>query len=135
MTPNEARKIIYQEWIDYWSVIPSVPYAFDGESYSAEQEEWTHVTVQQLPLGGQYTLGPTGSRIFRREAVIRIQIYAAVNRGLQRLDELAKAARDLFEGKTISLVMFHDSQYLENGVEENWNKGTVNIFFTYDETK
>jgi hypothetical protein len=136
MTRNEARSIIHQEFKDNWSVTPAVPYVFDNEDKDTDGlAEWIHVSVQHFPTGGQITLGALGNRIFRRRAVVRVQVYAAVDRGLLRLDELTTAVRDIFEAKTISQVMFHDSNIIENGREDNWEKGTVNIFFTYDETR
>ena len=136
MTPNAARAIIYQEFADNWSVSPKVPFTFDNENFDSEGlTEWVHLTVQHTPIGGQHTLGTVGNRIFRRRAVTRILIYTTVDRGLQRFDELALAARNIFEAKTISLVMFHNSVLIEPRRDEGWIKGTVNVFFTYDETR
>lgn len=138
MTPNEARVIIYNEIETYWPSLfdPEVPYVFDDEKFDTEGvDEYVRVTVQHTPFGGQHTLGPPGGRIFRREAVVQFQIYTAVDRGLLRLDELAKAARDLFEASTISQVMFHDSDSIENGQEDGYNRGTTTIDFSYDEKR
>lgn len=141
LTPNEARTIVYDYFIANWS--PPAPavdnYCFDDEAFDPEGiQEWLKISMRHTG-GGQHTLGPIGSREFRRRAVLQFKIYTTVDRGLLRLDALAKTARDLFEGKTISQVMFHDSLYREDiGAEEpkgTWVEGLVQVDFTYDETK
>ena len=140
MTPNEAREIIYQYFVDNWAPPnPAVPYTFDSESYDATGKvEYVNPYVRQSG-GGQQTLGPSGQREFRRRGFVLIRVFVLADRGLLRLDELGKTALDLYEGKTIDQVMFHDGQYRErpeeNKSDGTWLRGMVTVPFTYDETK
>jgi len=141
MTASEARVIVYNHFKDNWSPPnPAVTnYVFDNEAFDPEGiSEWLKVSMKGTG-GGQETLGESGNRVFRRRAVLQIQIYTTVDQGLLRLDALAEAARDLFEAKTISLVMFNNSTYLEDIEEKEtkglWVKGLVQIFFSYDQIK
>ncbi len=140
MTPNEAREIIYQHLVDNWAPpSPVVPYVFEGESYDSQGKvEYIEVNVRNTE-GGQHTLGSPGERVFRRRGLVLIQVFVPADRGLLRLDVLGKAALDLFEGETISQVMFHDGQYRERSEESRsdgtWKRGSVTVSFTYDETK
>lgn len=133
MNENEARAILYQEFRDNWN--PSIPYTFDNESFDADGvPEWVRLTVRHTP-GGQHTLGAPGHRRFRRRGLVIVQVFVPVDRGLLRCDELAKAARDIFEGKTLSGVMLHDGNYREVGPDRQWFQGNVTVDFSFDETK
>ena len=140
MTPNEAREIIYQALVDGWSPPnPVVPYVFDNESYDAtEIPEYIRLYVRQSG-GVQHTLGIPGQRIYRRRGFVLVQVFVQSNQGLLRLDVLSKTALDLYEGKTLSQVAFHDGQYREKPEEKQsdgtWLRGMVTVPFTYDETK
>lgn len=140
MTINEAREIIYQHLVDNWSPpSPAVPYTFDGESFdSTGKTEYIHVSVRQTG-SAQHSLGGSGNRIFRRRGLVLIQIFVQADRGLLRLDSLGETALDLYEGKTISQVAFHDGNYRErpeeNKSDGTWRRGNVTVPFTFDETK
>lgn len=140
MTINEAREIIYQYLADNWSPPnPAVPYVFDNESYDATgKAEYIRLSVRQAARS-QHTLGETGQRIFRSRGYVLIQIYVQADRGLLRLDALGETALDLYEGKTISEVAFHDGQYRERPDETKsdgtWRRGNVTVAFTYDKIK
>lgn len=140
MTINEAREIVYQHLADNWSPpSPAVPYVFDNESYDAiGKADYIRLFVRQVGRG-QHTLGGTGQRVFRSRGFVLIQIFVLADRGLLRLDALGKTALDLYEGKTISQVAFHDGQYRERPSETKsdgtWRRGNVTVAFTYDEIK
>ncbi len=136
MTQNEAREIIYQAFVDNWDpTAPKVPFTFANEKFdSSRLPEWVKVLVRH-GQGGQWTLGQTGDRVYRRRGAVIVEVYTAVDRGLLRLDELTVAARDIFEGKNHSQVMFTDGQVFERAPDGQWARGDVSVFFTYDETK
>lgn len=136
MTQNQAREIIYQAFVDGWNPsAPKVPFTFPNEQFDSKGlPEWVKVQVRH-GIGGQWTLGPQGGRVYRRRGAVVVEVYAAVDRGLLRLDELTTAARDIFEGKNHSQVMFNDGQILERAPEGQWARGDVSVLFTYDETK
>jgi len=136
MTQDEARAIIHQAFVDNWSpTAPAVPYTFDNRKFdSSNLLEWVSVSVRH-GLGGQLTLGPEGGRVYRRRGAVVVEVYSPVDRGLLRLDELTTAARDIYEGKNLSQVMFNDGQILERKPDGKWARGDVSVFFTYDETK
>jgi len=136
MTTDQARTIIYQEFEDKWNPsAPTVPFCFPNEEFDASDlKEWVRVSVRHA-LGGQWTLGQSGGRVFRRRGAVYIEVYSPVDRGLLRLDELMSAARDIYEGKNISQVCFNDGQCFELPAEEQWARGDVSVAFWYDETK
>lgn len=134
VTSNEARKAIYQAFKDSWNPSdPSVPYAFENEAL-AESDEWVRVLIRSID-GGQITLGPVGSRVYRRRGAVVVEVASAVDRGLLRLEELTTAARDIFEGKTIDGVAFNDGNILDRPPNGRWAMADVVVAFTYDETK
>jgi hypothetical protein len=136
MTRNQAREIMYQAFIDGWNpTAPKVPYTFDNEAFDAKGlPEYVHLFVRH-GTGGQWTLGQKGNRVYRRRGAVVVELYSPVDQGLLRMDELATAARDIFEGENHSQVMFNDGNFLEGKPEGAWARGMVSIFFTYDETK
>jgi hypothetical protein len=136
MTQNQAREIIYQAFVDNWNPsAPEVPFCFANEDFdSSELPEWVRVSVRHSP-GGQWTLGPKNSRVYRRRGAVIVEIRSIVDRGLLRLDELTTAARDIYEGENHSQVMFNDGDIFELDPEGQWARGNVSVFFTYDETK
>lgn len=114
---------------------PTVPYIFDNESFDSDnKDEWVNWFVR-MAGSEQHTLNITGARRFRRRGLVFAQIYVAEDRGLLRLDALAKTARDFFEGKTINNVWFTDTEYREVGPTEGSFLGTVITSFSFDETK
>lgn len=140
MTANEARAYLYAAFGAGWVVpggysAPAVPYHFSNEAFDSDGlNEWLTVSVRNLS-GGQYTLGQTGSRIFRRRGQVVAEIRVAVDRGLQRLDELATTFLAIFEARTINQVHLHDGVYRELGPDGGNYRGTVTVGFTYDEEK
>jgi hypothetical protein len=88
-----------------------------------------------LSLAHCPSLGAVGNRRYERRGLVLIQLYAAVNRGLLRLDELANTALGLFEGKTIDQVFFYDARPQEAPKEGQWARLNVIVEFTYDEIK
>ena len=136
MTPNEARAILYQQFIDNWAPPdPVVPYVFENEHLDTDGlPEWVKVVVANLSRE-QHTLGSVGNRVFRGRGAVIAEVHVAADTGLLRLDQLCKAALDLFEAKTIQQVMLHNGTYRELPRAGRWMKGQVSVLFTYDETK
>jgi hypothetical protein len=136
-TSNESRAIVYSEFVTNWpsALSPTVPHTFDNEAFDSDGlSEWVRLIVRQTG-GGQYTLGAAGTRVFRRRAAVLVELYVAVDSGLQRMDELARAAREIFEAKTISQVAFYDGDYRELSPLDGWMRGLVTVSFDYDEQK
>ncbi len=136
MTVNEARTIIQQAFIDEWDPpAPEVPYSFENEKMDVEDlDEWARLRVI-ADSGGQHTLGSIGERIFRRKGAVVVHLATAVNQGLLRLDELGAAALTIFEGRTLSRVMFHSGIYRVLPSNGRWAEGEVSVLLSFDETK
>jgi hypothetical protein len=134
--PNDARQTVYSTFKTGWeAAYPAVPYVFDNETKDTKGlDEWVRVIVRHTS-GGQDSLGAVGNRRYERRGLVLIQLYAAVNRGLLRLDELANTALGLFEGKTIDQVFFYDARPQEAPKEGQWARLNVIVEFTYDEIK
>lgn len=137
MTFNEAREILYGQFNTSWpsALSPTIPYSFDNEAFDPEGlSEYVTLRVRQSG-GGQHTLGAIGGRRFRRRGTVLVQLHVAVDRGLQRMDAMAKAVLDILEAKTISQVSLYDGDYRELGSLDGYARGLVSVAFDFDETK
>lgn len=137
MIPNEARRAIYDAFIAGWpgAFSPTVPYALGNEKLDPpDPPEYVLCEVHHSP-NDQHTLAPIGSRVFDRRGLVVVRIFSAVDRGLRRLDDLATAACDIFEGKRLSSVSFFVATFREDGQVDGKNLGSVAVPFTYDQIK
>lgn len=137
-TSNQARQEVYETLKTPWeTAYPSTPLVFANEGFDSEGvEEYASVELRHTG-GGQSTLGAVGSRNFERRGLVFVQLYAAVNRGLARLDELSKTVLDTLEGKTLPVnsVFLYNGLFRELPPEGPWVRGSVTIQVTYDEIK
>lgn len=137
-TSNEARQEIYDTLKAAWeAAYPSSPLVFANEAFDSEGvAEWASLEVRQTG-GGQDSLGAVGNRRFERRGLVFVQLYAAVNRGLARLDELSKTVLDTLEAKTLPVnsVFLYDGVFRELPPSGPWVRGSVTIQVTYDEIK
>lgn len=136
-TSNEARQEIYSTLKTAWeSAYPTTPLVFANEAFDSEGvEEYGSVELRQT--GSGQTLGAVGSRLFERRGLVFVQLYAAVNRGLARLDELSKTVLDTLEAKTLPVnnVFLYNGVFRELPPSGPWVRGSVTIQVTYDEIK
>lgn len=100
------------------------------------KKAWARVFIRHNQ-GDQETLSnPIGTRLFRRDGIINVQIFTATGDGLKTSDALAKIVADAYEGKATSNgVWFKNVRLRENGVDGNWYQVNVLIDFEYNEAK
>lgn len=131
-TMNEAKEAVLARFVANWA--DPADYVFDNERYDGDAE-WLRVTVRNV-TAQQETLGRVGNRRFMRYATVFIQVFTPIGTGTQRLDALATAARDIYEGVSFSGLRFTQAGVIrETGSDETWNRAIVELPFQYDETK
>lgn len=123
-----ARESLYQAFVDGWQ--DETPYVCENEDPGQQDAAWVRFSVRHGEAN-QETLGATGNRRFRRQGAVFVQIFTSINTGLERADELAVKARDIFEGKTIDGIHFYGVSTTELGPDDQWNQVTVEAPFTY----
>lgn len=134
-TLSEAREAIYNQFIDGWGSL--TPITRDNLDFNPSGlDEWVRLSVRHT-ASAQETLNSPGLRRFARFGSVFVQIYTEGNKGTSRTDDLAEAARNLFEGLSLSgtTVRFLDVVFRETGAEEEWFQSIVEATFEYDETK
>lgn len=137
LTQAQAREAIYQRWKDQWSDLqPGVPFFFENEQVVPEPTTpWARVTLRHTD-SVQHTLGAPGTRQFRREASIWVQLFAPVDGGMATLDGLVGDARSVFEGTVVDGVdPAGAARVQEIGPDGKWYEVVVVSPVTYYETR
>lgn len=109
------------------------PIAFDDvEEPPITQEAWCRVNVAHNG-GGNANIG---NKRFYRLGIVTVQIFAPLNDGLKKNDQLVKIVQDALEGQaTASGVWFRSVRSREVGPDGNWHQTNVVAEFEYDEVK
>lgn len=133
-TLNEARDAVYDRFAAQWGV--TSVYQLDNQDLRLAEGtvNWARLAVRQTD-SNQDTLGPAGSRRFRRSAMAFIQIFVPSNKGTKEGDDLAQTARGVFEGTSFSGLDFTDGMIREVGPDGKWFQYVVEVKFNYDEIK
>lgn len=132
-TLNQAKDITLKAFAASWDGV-KCPYVGDNESFDKPKAPWARIVVRNT-AGGQHTLGPEGTRVYRRIAHVLIQIFTEKGKGTKEADTLAQAAIAIFEGKKINGLCFNDGLAREIGSDGEWYTVVVDVTFDYDETK
>ena len=130
-TENQARESIYQEFITQWANQTDV--TFENESFTPDGN-YVRVTVRGLP-SNQRTMGGTGNRRFRRNALVFVQIFTPVGEGRRVSGDLTELAKDVFEGRTFDGLSFSSVNSRGVGPDGKWYQALVEAPFDYEETK
>ena len=86
--PNEKRKEPEQSWTGAGTVLDPLSPVF-----------WTKTTFRLLP-GVQFTLGKKGQRLYRREAMIWVQVFGPENNGTEFLLDILDEINEFLEGES-----------------------------------
>lgn len=135
-TLAQARERMYQAFADA-AVLPTGRFCYDNEAFQPPTgETWARLVVRHRTRG-QETLGPTGTRKFESTGSIFVQCFAPLDKGVSDADNLAAAARAVFEGKVLlpEHIRCYGAVVREIGQDGAWYQVNVEAFFTYDETK
>lgn len=136
-TLAQARERIYESFVTDWGA--TSPFTLDNEAYDTPVgSEWVRVAVRHN-ASNQETLGGIGNRKYERIGSVFVQCFTPLDKGLAAADNLAAAARAIFEGKTLApageAIHFFDVVVREIGPDGAWYQVNVEAFFTYHETK
>jgi len=133
-TLNEARDAVYDRFSAQWGT--TSVYQLDNQDLRLAEgtANWARLAVRQMD-SNQDTLGPSGSRRFRRSAMTFIQIFVPSNKGTKEGDDLSQTARGVFEGTSFSGLDFTDGMIREVGPDGKWFQYVVEVKFSYDEIK
>ena len=135
-TLTEATERIYQTFKTDWGV--TSPLVFDNEKSVAPKptDDWVRLSVRHN-TSNQESLGGVGFRKFERGGSVFVQCFTPLDKGRAGADALAEAARNIFEGKTLSpeSIRFTNTIVQEIGEDDGWYVVNVESLFTYTETK
>jgi len=139
LTYAEARDEMLKQLTDAWVAHDStLPMLYDDrpEDIPGDGTAWARCHIQHN-AGDQDTLaGPIGNRLFGRDGLIMVQIFAPIGKGLSKADELAKVVADAFEGQsTPGGVWFRKVRLREVGPDKAWYQVNVVAEFNYVEAK
>jgi hypothetical protein len=138
-TPKQARDEILAKFHEAWdadTTSADVPVLYSDQPQEVpDSGAWARITVRHL-AGGQVTLSnSSGSRRFRHEGTIFVQIFTPFNDGMELGDDLAMIAQRAFEGEVTSpgRVIFRRVRINEIGQDGQWFQTNVLVDFEYDD--
>ena len=130
---NDAKILMYNAFTAGWS--GRTPIAFDNEEFTQPDISWVRVTVRNR-VSNQETLGKRTNRKFLRLGAVFVQVFTPIDEGTAESDELAEAARNIFEGERLSgEVWFTNVETRETGSDGNMYQTLVEALFTYEQIK
>lgn len=130
-----ARRLICARLVTYWAARgETAPLTFDNESYDGPRGPWVRLVVRHFG-SIQMTLGPIGSRRFRRSGSILVQCFDVSDIGLEAADTLAASVTAIFEAVKFSTIETHASVPRELPSDGMYAGIIVEIPFDYDEIK
>lgn len=133
-TLNPAREAIYQAFSTAWGA--TTPVAFDNEKFDPPSNApWVRLVVRHL-VRQQNSMGGVGSRRWRSNGLVFVQVFVPLNTGIRSSDSLAQTVRTTLEGIQLSgPVWFNDALVREVGESDGWFQTNVEAEFVYDEVK
>lgn len=136
-TSNQASEAILARWQASYTGIPFTRIVLQNEKENFTKgttAAWARLTILEQTRG-QETLGKVGNRKYRTTGQVFVQIFTAVNSGVQAGDVLAKEALDLFEGVSFSGLDFNNGIARRSGPDGKWYQHIVEADFDYEEIK
>jgi len=135
LSPDDARKAIQTAFIAVWGT--STPVAFDNKPFDANDLNvpWVRLNVQ-FTTGSISQLGQVGSRCFRNEGFVFVQVFTPVGGGVSPNDVLATIARNVFRGVQLAGGLWFRNEGLTHvGPEGKWYQQNVSAEFIFDEVE
>lgn len=138
----DARNTILAEFLDKWDEETSLCVVDYGDSTfttPTDGSAWLRVTALFYD-GSQASLAGEGDRLFRRYGTVVIQVFTSPGNSsygyMNKNDELAQLALNIFDGKSLSGIWFRDGGIKTIGVDPyGWYQQNVQIDFIFDEVK
>lgn len=131
-TESTIRSRFNTQWS---SLRPTIPAFFDnaGDDVTPpEDSTWVRLTV--LP-GGSSQVEMGNLRRWRRVGVIVVQIFVPAASGTGLALELGDTVRDIFEGLTVSGVIFRATSLNRVGLDGAWLQYNASTPFQADELR
>lgn len=133
MTPNEARDIILGIFKDVWDPRPAI-YDDVGGKIPTSEGAWARATIRHAN-GNQASLGGIGSRRFREEGTVIVQVFAPVGDGSTACYEAARLVQNAFRDARDPVVWFRDVRMNEIGSSGSFEQINVLATFSYDDVR
>ncbi len=100
------------------------------------QDPWARVTIRHTESEQASLAGVVGTRMFRRNGILTVQVFEVCGTGLPKTVDLPEVIRDAFEGiTTTGGVIFRRVTINEVGSSGGFFQTNVITFFEYDEVK
>jgi hypothetical protein len=131
-TESTIRSRFNTQWA---SLRPTIPVFFDnaGDDVQPPQNSaWVRLTV--LP-GASQQVEMGRLRRWRRAGIIAVQIFVPAASGTGLAQELGDTVRDIFEGLTVSSVIFRATSLNRVGLDGAWLRYNANTPFQADELR
>ncbi len=131
-TESTIRSRFNTQWS---SLRPTIPAFFDnaGDDVTPPQNSaWVRLTI--LP-GASQQVAMGNTRRWRRIGVIAVQIFVPAASGTGLALELGDTVRDIFEGVTVSGVIFRATSLNRVGLDGAWLQYNANTPFQADEIR
>ncbi len=135
LSPDQARKAIQSAFTATWGT--STPVAFDNKAFDANalNVPWVRLNVQ-FTSGSIAGLGQVGTRCFRNEGLVFVQVFTPVGGGVSPNDLLATTARNVFRGVQLAGgLWFRNEGITHVGPEGKWYQQNVSAEFIFDEVE
>lgn len=132
---TENESLIRSRFSTQWATLrPTVPLIFDnvGDQDLPEDTEWVRLVV--LPgNSGQVEFGMT--RRWRRAGVVSVQLFVPAATGTGLAMELGDTVKDIFEGLTVSGVIFRATTLNRIGIDGAWLQYNAQTPYQADELR
>jgi hypothetical protein len=132
---TENESLIRSRFETQWTALrPAVTAIFDnvGDTAKPEDEAWIRLVV--LPgNSGQVEFGMT--RRWRRAGVVSVQIFVPAASGTGLAMELGDTVKTIFEGLTVSGLIFRATSLNRVGLDGPWLQYNANTPYQADELR
>lgn len=84
--------------------------------------------------GKQKSLGPVGSRLWRRRGVMTFTTYVPVGSGTRESAKIEQEILDTFEGQTFTGIVFDETSHKPIGTIDKWTLKSLRLGFYFNIT-
>ena len=136
----DTCQVIRERFNSQWPTLqPTVPYTFDNQGkndddFPTRDAPWVRLTILDAE-GQQVEMG--GTRRWRRPGVVIVQVFVPAGDGDGQGAALCDTVRDIFEGRTISGVIFRATSRdrVGRGRDSAWMQWNASTPFQADELR
>lgn len=135
-TIDEARQIIYKEFVDNFTGTPN--YVFDNKDSPFEESsvsEWVRFIVRSSTRNLDSFGGDTVNGFLKNRTLARIiaTCFVKTNTGGKKSDIILGEIKNIFQQKNISGLSFRVAEFRDIGVSGRWFMKEVDILFEFYE--